>query len=55
MDNGWTAILTIPEKEILFGIDTFNYIGFGLILLGIALVIFQAIRDYKQEKRIKYL
>lgn len=55
MDNGWTAILTIPEREILSGIDTFNYIGFGLILLGIALVIFQAIRDYKQEKKNQVL
>lgn len=55
MNNGWTAILTIPEKEILSGIDTFNYIGFGLILFGIALVIFQAIRDYKQEKKNQVL
>ncbi|HCT89775.1 MAG TPA: hypothetical protein DF613_00105 [Lachnospiraceae bacterium] len=49
MDNGWTAILTIPKDEILSGADTFNYISVGLVFLGIALVIFQTFRNYKQE------
>lgn len=49
MDNGWVAILTIPEKEILSGIDTFNYIGFAVIFLGFVMVVLIALRDYKKE------
>lgn len=51
MANGWTAILTIPKEEILSGADTFNYISLGLVFLGTALVVFQAFRNYKQEKQ----
>lgn len=55
MDNGWTAILTIPKDEILSGVDTFNYIIIILVLLGLALVIFQAFHDYRHEKRSQLL
>lgn len=51
MDNGWTAILTIPEEEILAGADNFYYISCALILLGAALVIFQTVQDYRHERR----
>ncbi len=55
MDNGWTAILTIPEEEILSGVDNFNYIIMALLLLGFALVIFQAVHDYRHEKQSQLL
>ncbi|MCR2046249.1 response regulator [Acetatifactor muris] len=55
MDNGWITILTIPEREVLSGMDTFNYISVVLVLLGVALVIFQIIRDYNQEKKSQKL
>ena len=55
MSNGWTAILTIPEKEILSGVDTFNYISLVVVALGMALLIFQAVRDYRQERRNQVL
>ena len=55
MDNGWTAILTIPEEEILSGVDTFNYIIIALVLLGLAFVIFQAFHDYRHEKQSQLL
>lgn len=55
MDNGWTAILTIPEEEIFSGADTFRVISFIVIHLGAALVFFQAFRDYKQEKKAQKL
>ncbi len=51
MKNGWTSILTIPEYEILSGADTFNYISLALVVLGLLLVVFQAISDYKREKQ----
>lgn len=50
MQNGWTALLTIPEDEILSGADTFNYISITLVVLGFLLVLFNAMRDYKQER-----
>lgn len=50
MDNGWTGILTIPKDEILSGCDLFRNICIVLVLLGIALVIFQVIREYKNRK-----
>ncbi len=50
MPNGWTAFLTIPEDDILSGVDTFNYISFTLILLGLILAVFSALQDYKQQK-----
>ena len=55
MDNGWTAILTIPEEEIFSGADTFRLISFIVIHLGAALVVFQVWRDYKQEKKAQAL
>ena len=55
MNNGWTAILTIPENEILSGVDTFNYITIALILLGVAIVVFQALHDYSHEKQSQLL
>ena len=47
MDNGWTAILTIPEEEIISGVSTFNYISVFVTIVGIALVVFQTIHDYR--------
>lgn len=55
MTNGWTAILTIPESEIFTGLDTFNYISIMVALLGLALIIFQAVREYRQEKQNQLL
>lgn len=55
MENGWTAILTIPKEEILSGAGTFNYISFSLVFLGVALVVFQIFRNYKQEKQKQML
>lgn len=55
MTNGWTAILTIPESEIFTGLSTFNYISLVVALLGLALIIFQAIHDYRQEKQNQML
>ncbi len=55
MTNGWTAILTIPETEIFTGLDTFNYISTMVALLGLALIIFQAVREYRQEKQNQLL
>ncbi|MCI8731676.1 MAG: response regulator [Lachnospiraceae bacterium] len=55
MDNGWTAVLTIPEDEIISGVAIFKYICFALILLGAAFVIFQSFRSYKQEKQNQML
>ncbi|MDE7248124.1 MAG: response regulator, partial [Lachnospiraceae bacterium] len=50
MDNGWTGILTIPRDEILSGTDTFRNICMVLILLGIAVFLFQAVREYGNAK-----
>ena len=50
MDNGWTGILTIPEEEILSGTDTFQNISIMLILLGIAVFVFQVFREYGNAK-----
>ncbi|MDE7059159.1 MAG: cache domain-containing protein [Lachnospiraceae bacterium] len=55
MDNGWTAILTIPEEEIISGVSTFNYISVFVTIVGIALVVFQTIHDYRHEKRNQLL
>ncbi len=55
MENGWMAILTIPENEILSNINMFNHITYGLIFLGLALVIFQAYRTYRQERQKQML
>lgn len=55
MNNGWTAMLTIPEDEIFSGLDLFRCICLGLIALGIVMIVFQAIWNYKQEKKNKAL
>ncbi len=51
MENGLTAILTIPEEAIFSGVNTFHSISFILILLGIVLIVFQIVREYQNEKR----
>ena len=50
MNNGWTGILTIPTDEILSGTDTFESISIMLILLGVAVFVFQVIREYGNVK-----
>ncbi len=50
MDNGWTGILTIPRDEILSGTDTFQRISIMLILLGVAVFVFQVFREYGNVK-----
>lgn len=50
MDNGWTGILTISKDEILSGTDTFETISVVLVLLGIAVFLFQAFREYGNAK-----
>lgn len=50
MDNGWTGILTISKDEILSGTDTFQTISIVLVLLGIAVFVFQAFREYGNAK-----
>ena len=51
MDNGWTGILTIPKNQILSGSDTFYYICAVLIIVGIAVFVFQLFREYGNQKR----
>lgn len=53
MENGWTGILTIPKDEILSGSDMFRNISFMLICFGIVLILFQSIREYRNEQREK--
>lgn len=50
MDNGWTGILTIPRDEILSGTDTFEGISIIIILLGVAVFLFQMVREYGNAK-----
>lgn len=50
MENGWTGILTIPRDQILSGTDTFNYISIGLIVLAAAILVFQIMHEYRNEK-----
>lgn len=50
MGNGWTGILTISKDEILSGTDTFQTISIVLVLLGIAVFLFQAVREYGNAK-----
>lgn len=50
MDNGWTGILTISRDEILSGSDTFQTISIILVLLGIAVFLFQAFKEYGNAK-----
>lgn len=50
MGNGWTGMLTIPRDKILSGSDTFYNICIVLILLGIAVFVFQVIREYRNQK-----
>lgn len=50
LDNGWTGILTIPRDGILSGADTFINICVVLILLGIAVFLFQLFREYRNQK-----
>lgn len=55
LDNGWLAILTIPEAELMVGVDTFNRISILLILLGLVVVVTIGVRDYKNEIRAQKL
>lgn len=50
LDNGWTGILTIPRDGVLSGADTFLYICALLILLGMAVFLFQLFREYRNQK-----
>lgn len=51
LDNGWVAILTIPETELLAGMSAFNRISTVIVLLGFAAVVVIGIRDYKKEQQ----
>lgn len=53
LDNGWVAILTIPEAELLAGVDTFNKISTLMILLGLVAVVVIGVRDYKKNCRLR--
>jgi len=55
LDNGWVAILTIPETELLAGVDTFNRISTLMILLGFAVVAVIGVRDYRKELQAQKL
>ena len=55
MNNGWTAILTIPKDEIFFGLNQFHYICLVLTMIGIMLIVFQAVWNYRQEEKTKAL
>lgn len=50
LDNGWTGILTIPRDGVLSGADTFTGICVILIMLGIAVFLFQLLREYRNQK-----
>ncbi|MCM1112938.1 MAG: response regulator [Muribaculum sp.] len=50
-DNGWSGILTIPRDEILSGSDVFRKISVVLVVLGILLIAFQVLREYRGGKR----
>ncbi len=51
LENGWMAILSIPENEVMSGIDTFNHIGAALMAIGVVVVLVLAAREYQQELR----
>lgn len=51
LDNGWVAILTIPETELLSGMDIFNRISMVVILLGFVAIVIIGVRDYKKEQQ----
>ena len=51
LDNGWVAILTIPEAELLAGVDTFNKVSVVLILVGLVAVVVIGVRGYKKERQ----
>lgn len=50
LDNGWTGILTIPRDGVLSGADTFTGICVILIMLGMAVFLFQLFREYRNQK-----
>lgn len=51
LENGWVAILTIPETELLSGMDIFNRISMVVILLGFVAIVIIGVRDYKKEQQ----
>lgn len=55
MDDGFTGILTISKDEILSGSDTFRNISIVLILLGVAVFLFQTAREYGNAKNNQVL
>ncbi len=55
LDNGWVAILTIPEAELLADVDTFNKISILIILLGLVAVVVIGVRDYNKELQTQKL
>lgn len=55
MKNGWTAILTIPKKEIFSDINIFQYINILFILICIVLFVIQVYLEYKNAKKSQSL
>lgn len=55
MNNGWTAMLTIPEDEIFSGLDLFRCVCLVLVAFGIVMVVLLAVWNYKQEEKNKAL
>ncbi|MCI9073124.1 MAG: response regulator [Lachnospiraceae bacterium] len=51
LENGWVAILTIPEAELLAGVDAFNRISVVMILVGFVAVVLVGVRDYRKERQ----
>lgn len=51
LKNGWIIILTIPLENAVGGMTTFD-LAIGIVfILGVSLILFMTIRDYRKEIR----
>ncbi len=51
LKNSWIIILTIPHENAVGGMNTFYFVIGAIFILGVSLILFMTVRDYRKEVR----
>lgn len=55
MKNGWIIILTVPHENAVGGMNNFYFAIGAIFILGVSLILFLTVRDYRREIRSQKL
>ncbi len=51
MSNDWIILYTIPQDNVIGGVKSFYYVIGCVFVLGVAIIIYLGIKDYKRENK----